>query len=228
MEGRFGIGRLNRHGHLGQDGPFVDGFGGHVHGAARDLDPGSQGVGHGVPALEGRQQRGMGVEDATRDRRRRCRRQGWYRSRPWRSPRSGAVEGVHDPVGVGGPVEAGPEALALDELDGHAGRLSQAGGRRRTGRQRPRRPAGRRRGWRPGWSRRPTPGPRAGAAGRSHEDASRPPTGPTLWSWPGSPTCWLPGGRTRSSSSPRRATPSTPAWSRRCWTSSRCGRPLCR
>jgi hypothetical protein len=47
---------------LGQDGPVVHGEGGHVDGAAGDLDPGGQGVGHGVGAAEGGQQAGVGVD----------------------------------------------------------------------------------------------------------------------------------------------------------------------
>ena len=39
------------------------------------------------------------------------------------------LSGVHQPMGVGVPVEAGPEALPLDELDGHSGGLRQPGRR---------------------------------------------------------------------------------------------------
>ena len=130
-----------------------------------------------------------------------------------------SFQGVDDPMGVGDPVEAGPEALPLDDLDRHPGGLGQLGGRAGPVDDDQRRRAGRRRGWRPGSV--PVPDARTPSrgAGESHEDASRHArSGPTLSSWPASPTCSPPGGRTRSSSSPRRATPSTPAWSRRCWT----------
>ena len=68
--------------------------------------------------------------------------------------------------------------------------------------------------------------PRRGRSGQSQD--RRYPTAPTLLSWPGSPICSRPGGRTPSSSSPRRTTPSTPGWSRPCWSCSRCGRPSSR
>ena len=127
-----GVVGQDRHRLLGEDRAVVDVEAGEVHRAAGDLDPGRERVLDRVPALERREQRGMGVDDPVRegvvDRLLEDRAEAGHRDEV------DLVAGqlVDHLVGVGDPVEVGAEAGAGHHHRRDAGGLGPAGGGART------------------------------------------------------------------------------------------------
>ena len=118
----------DRHGLLGEDRPGVHLEGGHVDRAARDLDAGLEGVADRVPALEGRQEGRVGVQDAVGEAV--VDRLGEHRPEAGHDDEvdPGLLEDVGDLRGVLGPVEVLAEAGPLDQLGRHAVGLGHLGG----------------------------------------------------------------------------------------------------
>ncbi len=129
VEGRFGITRRNQHGLLRQDWPFIHRLRRHVDGAAGDFDAGLQCIADRVPAFERGQQGRMGVEDATRIDGEHVAGEDGAETGHGDDVDLMSFQRVDDPMGVGGPVEVGPEALPLHNLDRHTGGVSQLDGR---------------------------------------------------------------------------------------------------
>ena len=107
---------------LGQNRAGVHLERGQVHGAARHAGPGGQGVAHGVPTRESRQEGRVGVEDASRE--------GVVHGLGQQRPEAGHGHQVHlvgdqgrrNDVAVGITVKTGaeaPEVRASDQFCGH-------------------------------------------------------------------------------------------------------------
>ena len=124
VQGGLGVAGPDGHPGLGQHRPGIHLQGGDVDGGPGLLGPGGQSVSHGVPPGEGRQQGGVGVEDATGV--------GIVDGLAEHGPEAGHdhhVDGVLEEGGgdggrVAGAIERGPESAELgpvDEQGGHTG-----------------------------------------------------------------------------------------------------------
>ena len=114
---------LDRHRLLGEDRAVIDFDRGGVDRAAGHLDAGRERVLDRVRALERREQGGMCVRDLVAVRVVDRMLEDRHETRHGDEVDLVALERVDDPLGVRPPVEVGPEALALDELDGDGGAL---------------------------------------------------------------------------------------------------------